>query len=251
MSKPLQELQTEIEALKADVEFVRLASQLRPRVGKVLQWQAQGEETNLAKRFIESRPSGVEAIYGPLLVRLLATLERYMRNTIGHVIEHRVASAPDYESLEGALGQRNLVLTGRLLSTLDAPRDYLKLDVEELVRNLASCKRGSREFKLNAVAFSSALGGVSPTFLEKAFDNLDIRGWWDRIGANGDVMKLLGTKGARATGDQAKERLTELAKWRNQIAHGGDGEILISESQISDAISFVGAFSTAFDAIVR
>lgn len=49
MPTPLQELQTQIEALKADVDFVRLASQLRLRVGKVLQWQAQGEETELAR----------------------------------------------------------------------------------------------------------------------------------------------------------------------------------------------------------
>jgi len=251
MPTPLQELQANIEALRHDVEFVRLASQLRLRVGKVLQWQAQGEETELAKRFINSRPSSAEAVYGPLLIRLLASLERYMRSTIAHIVDEKAANAASYDSVAGTLGYRNLVLTGRLLSTLDTPRDYLTFDVEQLVENLASCKRGSGRFKLNAIAFSSALAGVNPSVLEKAFDNLDISGWWDRIGAEAKVMALLGTKGARATGDRAKERLKELARWRNHLAHGGDGEIVISESQITDAIEFVGVFSTAFDAVVR
>lgn len=251
MPKPLQELQTQIEALRADVEFIRLASQLRPRIGRVLQWQAQGEETDLAKRFINSRPSNAEAVYGPLLVRLLASLERYMRNTIAYIVDQRAANAADYDTLEGALGHRNLVLTGRLLSAMDAPRDHLTLNVDELIQNLASCTRGARKFKLNAIAFSSALGGVSPSLLEKAFDNLEISGWWDRIGADSRITELLGTKGPRATGDRAKERLKELARWRNQIAHGGDGEIVISESQIADAIDFVGVFGAAFDSVIR
>jgi hypothetical protein len=251
MPTPLKELQAQVDALRADVEFVRLASQLRLRVGKVLQWQAQGEETDLAKRFINSQPSSPEAVYGPLLVRLLASLERYMRNTITDIVDHKAANASSYDSVAGTLGNRNLVLTGRLLSTLDAPRDYLTLNVEELIENLASCRRGSGKFRLNSIAFSSALGGVSPSVLEKAFDNLEISGWWDRIGADAKITALLGTKGARATGDRAKERLKELARWRNHLAHGGDGEILISESQIDDAIEFVRVFGVAFEAVVR
>jgi hypothetical protein len=251
MPTPLQELQTQIDALRADVEFVRLASQLRLRVGKVLQWQAQGEETELAKRFINSRPSSPEAVYGPLLVRLLASLERYMRNTIAHIVEHKAANATSYDTVAGTLGFRNLILTGRLLSTLETPRDYLTLNVEELIGNLASCKRGSGKFRLNAIAFSSALAGINPSVVEKAFDNLDIGGWWDKIGADVRITALLGTKGARATGDRAKERLKELARWRNHLAHGGDGEIVISESQIADAIEFVGVFSVALDTVVR
>jgi hypothetical protein len=251
MPKPLQELQTEIEALRADLEFIRLASQLRPRIGKVLQWQAQGEETDLAKRFINSRPSNIETVYGSHLVRLLASLERYMRNTIAQIVDQRAANAADYDTLDGALGHRNRVLTGRLLSALDAPRDYLNVNVEELIQNLASCTHGPGTFKLNAVAFSSALGGVSPSSLEKAFENLAISEWWDRVGADRKIAELLGTKGPRATGDRAKERLKELARWRNQIAHGGDGEIVISESEIADAIDFVSAFSTAFDMVVH
>lgn len=251
MPKPLQELQSQIETLRADVEFIRLASQLRPRIGRVLQWQAQGEEIALARQFMNSRQSSAEAVYGPLLVRLLASLERYMRSTIAQIVDRKAANSIGYDTLDGALGHRNLVLTGRLLSALDAPRDYLTFNVEELIQNLASCTRGARKFKLNSVAFSSALGGVSPSFLERAFDNLDISGWWDRIGADARIAELLGTKGPRATGDRAKARLKELARRRNQIAHGGDGEIVVSESEIADAIEFVGAFSAIFDTIVN
>ena len=40
----------------------------------------------------------------------------------------------------------------------------------------------------------------------------------------------------------------ELSRWRNQLAHGGDAEISISETQLGEAIEFIGAFSVALDA---
>jgi len=250
MPSPLNDLQAEIDALVADMDFVRLASQLRPRLGSVVQWQAQGEETDLARRFMSARSSSPEGVYGSLLVRVVACFERYLRNSVADVVVRRAAAAADYDELAETLGRRNLVLTGRLLATLDSPRDYLELNVEELVENLASCRRGNATFRLNPLAFSAAIIGVNPSLLEKALDNLDITEWWDKIGASQKVAALLGTKGSRATGEQAKERLKELARWRNHLAHGGDGELQISDSDLRQAIEFIAAFSGALDAIV-
>jgi hypothetical protein len=65
-----------------------------------------------------------------------------------------------------------------------------------------------------------------------------------------ETRELLGTKGARAAGLHSADRLKELSRWRNHLAHGGD-EIVITESQIRDAIDFVWAFSASLDAAVK
>ena len=250
IASALIDLDRQLDVLRADITFVRLAVQLRPRLGSVVQWQATGEETELAKRFMNASSNNPEGVYGALLVRLLACFERYVRNTITEVVLKK-SRAASYDEVESTIGYRNLVLTGRLLSSLDTPRDHLVVDVDELIENLATCRRGSSAFRLNPVAFSSTLISVTPSTLEKAFDNVNIKDWWDKIGASKSVAGLLGTKGARATGEQAKERLKELARWRNHLAHGGEGELTISDSDLSGAVDFVGIFGAALDAVVQ
>ena len=251
MATALDELNTRISELKADVTFVTLATQLRPRIGDAVQWQGVAEVLDLVRQFMNAKSSRPEAIYGPLLVRLLASFERYMRVLVVQCIEKRVAGAPTYDELSGTLAKRNVILTGRILATSDAPRDHLTLDIESLISNLASCKRGSGSFRLNAQAFSATVTGASPSVIEKALQYVDVSDWWDGVGANAALAKHLQTKGARATGDRAYERLRELWRWRNHLAHGGDEEIALAATQLLDAIDFISIFSVALDAAVQ
>lgn len=251
MAAPLDELNTRISELKADLAFVALAAQLRPRIGDVVQWQGAGEALQLVKQFMSAKSSRPEGVYGPLLIRLLAAFERYLRMLIIQSVQQRASGARTYDELPEILGNRNLVLTGRLLAAIDAPREHLTLDIDSLVANLASCKRGSGSFRLNAQAFSATVTGASPAVIEKALENVDVTGWWDGVGGSTTLAELLGTKGARATGHRARERLKELWRWRNHLAHGGDEEIALSESQLREAIDFVACFSVALDSAVK
>jgi len=87
--------------------------------------------------------------------------------------------------------------------------------------------------------------------IQRALESVDVTGWWDEVGGNTALAKILTTKGARATGDRARERLNELWRWRNHLAHGGDEEIALSEVQLREAIDFVTCFSHALDDVVQ
>lgn len=251
MAGALDELNTRISELNADLGFVVLAAQLRPRIGAVVQWQATGEVLELVKRFMSMKSSRPEGVYGPFLIRLLAAFEKYLRMLIIQSVDQRASAVRSYDELPARLSKRNLVLTGRVLANIDAPRDHLTLDIDSLIANLASCRRGSGSFRLNAWAFSASITGASPAVIEKALGNVDLTGWRDAVGGNTVLAELLGTKGARATGDRACEKLRELWKWRNHLAHGGDNEITLSEAQFREAIDFVGLFSAALDSAVK
>jgi RiboL-PSP-HEPN len=250
MPSPLDELAAQIEELKSDVDFIGLATQLRPRLGSVVQWDAHSEAVELVRRFVKAKANRPEGMFGPLLIRLLAAFERYLRQLVEYVIEERASMAVKYEDLAPNLANRNLVLTGRLLSGLEV-RDHITIDVDLLIENLASCRRGSNKFRLNPQAFCAGITGVSPANIEKALENVAVNGWWDAVGNHNALSKVLGTKGARATGDRAHERLKELSRWRNHLAHGGDGGIAVSETQLLDAIAFVDTFGAALDVAVR
>jgi hypothetical protein len=251
LAAALDELNARISELRADLTFVALATQLRPRIGDVVQWQAVGEVLELVKQFMSAKSSRPEGIYGPLLVRLLAAFERYLRLLIIQSVEQRASGAPTYDELSETLGKRNLILTGRVFAAIDTPRDHLTLNIDSLISNLASCKRGSGSFRLNAQAFSATVTGASPSAIENALRYVDVSDWWDGVGGNATLAKLLQTKGARATGGRAHERLKELWRWRNHLAHGGDEEIALTESQLHEAIDFVDSFSAALDTAVK
>jgi hypothetical protein len=250
MSTPLEDLRARLNELKADLEFVTTSSQLRPRLGEVLEWGGSAEAVQLARRFMNAKEARPEGIYGPLLVRLMAAFERYLRLLIVESVEFRSAAAKTFDDLPQKLVNKNLILTGRILANLENPRDYLSFNVEALIVNLASCKPGSNLFRLNPQAFSATVIGVNPAAIDRALENIEVNECWDTIGRDAKLETLLGTKGTRATGLQSAERLKDLARWRNHLAHGGD-EIVITESQLRDAIDFVLAFTASFDVAVK
>lgn len=251
MSTPLADLDARLAEIESDLDFFTLAIKLRPRLGEVMRWQAQHEVLDLARSFMSARSSRPEAMFGGVLVRLLATLERFIRKLVDSVVEHRVTTAGSYDKLSIGLANRHIVLTGRVLSAIDTPRDHLVFSIDTLIDNLASCRAGNATFRLNTSVFSAVVSGVSPTVLERALENVDVTQFWDAVGADANLVTVLGTKGARATGEQAKDRLKELWKWRNNLAHGGDEEVAVSEAQLRDALAFIGAFATALDGSVK
>lgn len=251
MPSSLDELKTRIDELKADLAFVSLAAQLRPRIGDVLDWQGSKDVLELAKSFMSEKSSRPEGFYGPLLVRLMAAFERHVRGVVVYVIDERSSKVTKYDDLADVLGKRNIALTGRVLAAIYEPRDHLNMDFKTLIDNLATCKTGATTFRLNSDAFCAVVTGTSPTVIEKALKHVEIEDFWDAVGANASLAKALNTKGPRATGSRAQEVLLELTKLRNHLAHAGDEDVVISESRLTDAIQFVLCFCDALHAAIR
>ena len=195
MATPLQELEARLEELRIDVQFLALAVRLRPRLGDVIRWDAGGDVVELARAFMGARSGRPEAHYAALLVRVLAVFERYVRRLIDSIVERRAAAAASYDKVPVTLGNRNVALTGRILSAIDMPRDHMSFNIDSLIDNLASCKAGSTTFRLNPQVFSAVVTGAGPAVVEKALQNVDVTDWWDAVGASPDLVKALGTKG--------------------------------------------------------
>jgi hypothetical protein len=95
------------------------------------------------------------------------------------------------------------------------------------------------------------IAGVSPDNVEKALESVEIKDWWDKVGTHQPLAVALGTKGPRATGNRARDVLKELSRLRNQLAYGGERGVVISETQLTEAIDFIAALSDALDTAVK
>lgn len=245
MPDPMVELNSRIAELRTNLAFVALAAKLRPRIGEAVEWGARSEVLKLVHEFMESKSIRAEGVYIALLIALMASFERYIRMLVTQAVEKHAAGASLYDDIPSALATRNIVLTGRVLASIESPRDYITLDVQSMISNLASCKRGNKAFSLNPRAFSAAITGVAPSVLEEALKTVGVTEWWDGVGASLTLANLLGTKRARETGDRAREKLKELCKWRNHLAHGGDEEVTLTDTQIREAIDFIAGLASA------
>jgi RiboL-PSP-HEPN len=251
MPTPLADLLSRLDDIEADVNFADLASSLRPRIGDALNWNVGNDTLKLAVAFMKSKDSRIEGVCGALFVRVVATFERYLRRLVESGVDDIARRASGFDAVPPNIQKKNLMYTGRVLSGIESPKDYQVFNYEGLVDNLATCKTGSNYFRLNSNAFSAPIVGSSPEVVERALKAIDVEGLWDPIGASGRLQKLLGTKKPRDTGTQAQERLQELSKKRNQIAHAGDSEPALTAQNVKDAIEFIRAFSECLDAEVQ
>jgi hypothetical protein len=250
MSKALDELIGRLDDLEVDLGFVSLSLRLRPRLGEILDWAAGGDSLLLAREFMNAKGMRTEALLGPFLVRLAASLERYTRKLIHEIIDQQSQRARTFDDVSAHIRSRNVALTGTLLAYSESPRDHLAMRIDDLIQNLATCRTGSEAYRLNAGAFGAAVSGCGPSSIERALSNAGIGDWWDKVGANDELASVLGTNGARATSKVARARLEELWRWRNHLAHGGDEEVALTEQQLRDAINLIRTFAVALDQVV-
>jgi hypothetical protein len=250
MAQALDEFTARVANLRRDVNFISLAANFRPQVYRVLDREAEPEAIDLAERFADVKDSEVSAIYGPLVVRLSAIIERYLRALIEECVSAWAIKAGSSERVPATLANRNIVLTGRLLASSDQPRDHLKLDVPTLIKNLASCSGSRRDFVLNREAFSTLIIGITPETVEASLKAVKVGDCWDAICADPDLKRSLQKTRTVDAAKATKLRLKELSRWRNNWAHGGDEEISLTDQELLDACDFATYFVKALDTVV-
>lgn len=250
MGQALDEFNLRLTELRADLRLLESTFELRPRICQVLDFEKRGEVLDLARRFAALAGSQPASFYGPMLVRLVASFERYLRYLIRDTVEDWAKKANTFEALPDGLGGRNLVLSGKAIAYSDSPREHLSIDLVELVDNLATCRQGSKAFKLNSFAFMTQITGVTPEIIEKALGLVQVTHWWSGVGADKALQTQLTCTRTPDTTKKAIERLKELSRWRNNWAHGGDDEVTLTGVEVMDALEFLSAFSKALDTAV-
>jgi hypothetical protein len=247
VSKALEEFSLRLIELRNDLLLLESAFELRPRINQVLDFQKQGEVLDLARKFGSTVGNQPASFYGPMLVRLVASFERFLRFLVRETVEAWVKKAAGFDHLPEGLAQRHLVLSGRVLASSDSPREHIDIDLVTLIDNLATCRGGATTYTLNSSVFMALVTGVTPDVIESSLKTARITSWWDAVGSNRALqMQLNATRTSDAT-KMAASRLKELSRWRNNWAHGGDDEVSLTVAELRGALEFLSAFGKALD----
>jgi len=126
----------------------------------------------------------------------------------------------------------------------------MTLEVNTIIDNLATCRAGGTEFRLNSGVFMDLIYGVTPDVIEKSLSTVRINNWINVVGADKALQKNLGLDRVPDTTKAMKARLKKLSRWRNNWAHGGDEEVSLSFAEVNEELEFLIAFSRALDSAV-
>jgi RiboL-PSP-HEPN len=250
MELALREFETRTQQLLADIQFLERSFELRPRIFEVLNYQGTGDMVKIATEFGSSSGADPALFCGPLLVRLIGSFERFLRMTLRDAIDAWSKKAKTFSELPDGISDRNLVLTGRLLSSIDTPRDHLKFDVISLIDNLVTCRDAGGSYQLNSLAFMDLVSGITPEVVEKGLRAVRIPQWENAVAADRKLQAILGQTRTVDTAKEMMLRLKKLSRWRNNWAHGGDEEVSLTFRELREQLEFLIAFARAMDAVV-
>ena len=250
MGAARNELEVRLDETFAAAHFMDRAYRLRPRIGHAIRWDGPAHEVELLRAFLVDDLSREGEILSALYVRSVATFERYLRKVSSEIVEAKAASASTLGALPPDFKLRHLVLSARLLGSMDQPKDYISFNPQIVIERLAACERDALPYQLNTVSFSASLQSPTVEAIERLLATLGIKDIFESIGRSTTLQRLLEKHGTRATGNRVQERLGEIVRWRNNFAHGGDDERTVSLDEFDAVVKFLRAVAIEIDETV-
>jgi hypothetical protein len=155
LTNALKELDLGLDELASNLEFVRTASRLRPRLKDMLRWEnLDGDAKKLATSFLGQRAAEESLFYRGMVVSLSGVFEQFVRRVLRDGILAINGNGVNYDTLDEGIKKQNFYRTGIAFGTIHEPLDYLELDYELLAKNIGTCLIGSKQAVLNADAFT-------------------------------------------------------------------------------------------------
>ena len=219
---PQRELRTRLEEVELAARFVSSAVNLRPRLGKMLNWPVLGSyDRERVVEFSGFHEVNEAAVVSSLLVICYGTLEKYVGDLIEHSAYALGEACASVTELPESIIVENIFRTGRAFLSIKRNERSMDFEFASLAENVVSCELGKGAFVLNGLCFRYELGVITPENFDKGMGRLGIRVNWDRFGGDPEIKKVLGMTKTRECTKQLRKEIVALVRDRNAIAHAG------------------------------
>lgn len=209
------------------------------------------ERATVQRRFETSTPKS-QLMVNSFYITMVAGFEEYLRGAIRELALNVSQTSSEFDKIDLSLRRLNMRESARLLTLVDSPPDYLKLDEIELCRQLGKWVPGSKVCTLNGDALSEVTALVK---LENFIERVRVLGRKmdkDYFG-NQQLIKdaLHIPKGkAREVGNELIDVLKTVSKFRNRIAHTGGYAADVTVAVAKDHRIVMRAVAAAIDAAI-
>lgn len=193
---------------------------------------------------IKGAPESVA--YRGLILQLYGAFERFITEITEATLNAIQAKTNRYSELPDGLRNAHTVGSARLLTKLnDRNINGVPFDFANLQLNMAACFSDDEKYRLGADAFTALLGVCTWERVDSVFEAMRIgKAFDDALGKDASVKSWAKGAGAREAVKLARDKLNELVRLRNQIAHGlGDPDVL--DTEVEAAAAFLSALGKA------
>ncbi len=237
------EFQTAIDLMLSMSLFVEVATQLRPRLGRQVNWQSLDDaEKLLVQSFIKMEPTLALSEEGTTL-RICAQFENFLRRIIRDAALEISLRKVKAEGLKPPLLAKNRHFAGMLLSKV-LYSDGVTRDYDRLCREIGTCTPGS-VVTLSGESLAESLENISPASIDLLFELFGHKLNWDKIATHAVFAAARKQEGTRELAKAIKERLSELHKLRNRLAHSGYGGVVLPEGSLQQTGDFLKRLAEA------
>jgi hypothetical protein len=191
--------------------------------------------------------------YTAFIVALYASLEKFLENLV-RAYARLAAQRTQYAALPAKLVQKHMAKSAEMLSRgrLGEGR-YIGVRAVDLVKNLHDCLSATTPYALNDMAVAAHDANLRHTEIDALFSVVGIEHICNLVRLVDAMLDWYTTAHVLDARPQEgvptvtiEQRIDDVVERRNQVAHrGGNPLDLLGPIEMSDAISFIEAFSTS------
>lgn len=240
-----------LDEIAETARFVRLAAELRPRFGAVLDWNALGALQQPVQAFLGCGPIETRVLQAFLVVAH-AGLEQFVLSLVEdacQLVNERALPSAEVERRIPGLLKRFQRACGLALGHVFEPRDHWNLDYDKLLVDLGSTHTTSGAARVLGKSFVAVGRSADSKGVSALLENVGFTLSWDDIGRDREIQRLLGRSGVRETARAAETLLDALCRKRNALAHS-QGSLALSQSEFDTYLSFYREFARHIDGAV-
>lgn len=250
--KALDLFHTNIDEVAASSKFLDRARNLKFHfVKRPHEIKIDNYGKGLMIEFLKDADREYLVAYNSLIVSSWGCFEEYFRKVLIDLAkEINAANIEINRANHNQLLNENLRMTSDALKESVGGSKLFKFTLEDMTEDFAENYREKGKLKINHQAIGVIGGKFSLEDIQRYLSRICFEIKWDQIGKSRDLQSFFNCNSQTATGRESEILLGDFIKWRNQIAHNGQGNTLVTSRPVSEAITFLRFFVSRLDELL-
>ena len=187
--------------------------------------------------------------YKSITISLYGILEKHIGVWIKEYINNLPTIINDYSELPDKFREDHFNLSVKLLGLISEKKHskYEGIEKHSVLSKLNSCIEKTSDFQLNSDAFDINSGNLRHVKIVEALNYLDIKlnPSLKAIGQRQEGFLCDNLSNIKGKGDELFRLIDEIVSRRNEIAHGGDIDNILSLTEFTQYIDFLEGYGRA------
>jgi hypothetical protein len=231
----LETLISYYDELRLVIDNLDYTKNIKSIINDTTRWEGISQPNKtLISKFIKIDPIPSRTISNALFISSVAGFENFLRCLLTSIL----TEIEKKETIPSSIINKNVQMSGVVLSYFYSPPSHLKVDYARITQNLATCYAKDTKPKFNEEITGYLKDILDLDNVFRFLKDCEIELSWDHFFRSSELKRILNTTKARETGNQLQITLKKYIDLRNKIAHTGLSSSDMTINLVSETIMF-------------